>query len=196
MFGNYLKQELSIYDASKVKPLYIRQCIKYLRERGKYTVCVSEKSLSFFNFLKAEREVKDNPMDNVERIKPKQLLTPEEIKLRLGGYDVTLFHEYRTWMPEDIDFRTKSILVKNTENGHERYVFFGHKMSADLRRWMHHRDRYSDGPYLFPTSRGTQLSVTNFGATVRRQGRGVGLGITEKNGRKYQKHSPLNNLDI
>ena len=30
---------------------------------------------------------------------------------------------------------------------------------------------------LFPTSRGTQLSVTNFGATVRRKGRKVGLDI-------------------
>lgn len=130
LFGNFLKQELSIDDESKVKPLHIRQYIKYLRERGKYTVSASEKSLNinfpsnrtdylkpvsdvtiandtrnmkvFFNFLKAEREIKDNPMDNVERIKPKrkqkQLLTKEEIKLMLGAYDLTQFHEYRTWM--------------------------------------------------------------------------------------------------
>lgn len=291
LFGNFLGQELGIDDASKVKPSHVRQYIKYLRERGKYTVSASEKSLNinfpssrtdymkpmsdvtianytrnmkvFFNFLKLEREIKDSPMDTVEKIKPKrkqkQLLTPAEIKLMLGAYDLTHFHEYRTWMqlrlildtglrateccllmPEDIDFRTKSILVKNTKNGHERYVFFGHKASSDLKRWMQHRDRYSDSPYLFPTSRGTQLSVTNFGATVRRKGRYVGLDIhphllrnnfakyyliegngdfatlsrilghasvettmkayldfTDKEiGRKYQKHSPLNNLDI
>ena len=291
LFGNFLKQELNIDDASKVKSSHIRQYIKYLRERGKYTVSVSEKSLNinfpnnredykkkisevtianytrnikvFFNFLKLEREIKDNPMDTIEKIKPKriqkQLLSKEELKLMLGAYDLSKFHEYRTWiqlrlildtglrateccllMPEDIDFRTKSIIVKNTKNGHQRYVFFGHKMSVNLRRWMQHRDRYSDSPYLFPTSRGTRLSVTNFEATVRRKGKHVGLGIhphllrnnfakyyliegngdfatlsrilghasvettmkayldfTDKEiGRKYQKHSPLNNLDI
>lgn len=79
-------------------------------------------------------------------------------------------------MPEDIDFSTKSILVKNTKNGHERYVFFGH-MSANLKRWMQHRDRYSDSPYLLPPSQGTQLSVTNFGATDRRKGRHAWLEI-------------------
>ena len=228
LFGNFLEQELGVMDASKVKSSHIRLYVKHLRERGKYTVSASEKALDinfpknradykkpisdttianytrnmkvFFNFLKLEREIKESPMDTVERIKPKrkqkQLLTPQEIKLMLGAYDITHFHEYRTWMqlrlildsglrateccllmPEDIDFRTKSILVKNTKNGHERYVFFGHKISADLRRWMQHRDRYSDSPYLFPTSRGTQLSVTNFGATVRRKGRKVGLDI-------------------
>lgn len=42
---------------------------------------------------------------------------------------------------------------------------------------MQHRDRYSDSTSLFPTSRGTQLSVTNFWATVRKKGRRVGLDI-------------------
>ncbi len=291
LFRNYMVQEFKIEDAGKVKSSHVRQYIKYLRERGKYTVSSSDKVLNnnyperredyqkpmsdttianytrnmkvFFNFLKTEREITLNPMDTVEQIKPKrkqkQLLSPEEIKLMLGAYNLTKFHEYRTWiqlrlildtglrateccslMPEDIDFKTKSILVKNTKNGHERYVFFGYKMSVDLRRWMQHRDRYSDSPYLFPTSRGTRLDVNNFEATVRRKGLSVGLSIhphllrnnfakyyliegngdfatlsrilghssvettmkayldfTDKEiGKKYQRHSPLNNLDI
>lgn len=99
----------------------------------------------FFNFLKVENEISENPMKIVAQIKPKRKqkeLSPEELKLMLGACDVTLFHKYRTWiqlrlildtgirateccllMPEDIDFRTKSILVKNAKNGHERYVF-------------------------------------------------------------------------
>ncbi len=290
LFRNYLVQELKIEDASNVKASHIRRYIKYLNERGKYTVTASEKTLDinypnrredykkpisdttianytrnikvFFNFLKLEKEIRDNPMDTIEKIKPKRkqkrLLSEDEIKLMLGAYNLTKFHEYRTWvqlrlildtglrateicslMPEDVDFRTKSILVKNTKNGHERYVFFGSKMSVDLRRWMQHRDRYSDSIYLFPTTKGTQLNVTNFEGTVRRKGKSVGLEIhphllrnnyakyyllnngdfatlsrlmghssvevTQKAyldftdseiGRKYQKHSPLNNLDI
>lgn len=291
LFKNYLKQELNITDASKVKSSHVRHYIKYLRERGKYTVTASDKSLNinhpdkrtdykkpisdttianytrnmkvFFNFLKVENEISENPMKTVAQIKPKrkqkELLSPEELKLMLGAYDVTLFHEYRTWiqlrlildtgirateccllMPEDIDFRTKAILVKNAKNGHERYVYFGHKMSVDLKRWIRHRDRYSDSLYLFPTTRGTALAVTNFEGTVRRKGKSVGLNVhphllrnnfakyylINGNGdfvtlsrilghatvettmkayldftdreisRKYQKHSPLNNLDL
>jgi len=290
LFRNFLVQELNIDDAANVKPSHIRQYIKYLRDRGKYTVTASDKALNinyperredykkpisdttianytrnikvFFNFLLKEREIKDNPMENIERIKPKRkkkkLLTESELKLFFNSFNLTIFHEYRTWlqlrliletgcraseccslMPEDIDFKTKSILVKNTKNGHERYVYFGHKMSIELKRWMQYRDRFSDSPYLFPTTRGTRLDVTNFEATVRRKGRSVDLevhphllrnnfakyyllnfgdfatlsrilGHSDINttmkayldfsdreiGRKYQKHSPLNNLDI
>ena len=228
LFKNYLKQELNITDAAKVKSSHVRHYIKYLRERGKYTVTASDKTLNinhpdrradykkpisdttianytrnmkvFFNFLKVENEITENPMKTVAQIKPKrkqkELLSPEELKLMLGAYDLTLFHEYRTWiqlrlildtgtrateccllMPEDIDFRTKSIIVKNAKNGHERYVFFGHKMSVDLKRWIRHRDRYSDSQYLFPTTRGTALALTNFEGTVRRKGKSVGLDV-------------------
>lgn len=290
LFKNYLVQELSIVDASNVKPSHIRHYIKYLRERGKYTVTSSDKSLNinypnrredykkpisdttianytrnirvFFNFLKSEREIENNPMEKIDKIKPKrkkkELLSPEDIKLMLSAYDLSKFHEYRTFIqlrlildtglrasecceliPQDIDFKTKSILVRKTKNGHERYVYFGHKLSLDLKRWIKHKDRYSDSEYLFPTSRGTKLNVTNFEATVRRKGKEVELEIhphllrnnfakyyllqngdfatlsrilghsdvsTTLNsyldftdaeiGRKYQKHSPLNNLDL
>lgn len=290
LFRNYLIQELKIEDAANVKSSHVRRYIQYLRERGKYTVTAHEKSLNinyperredykkqisdttianytrnmkvFFNFLKKEREIKDNPMDNVDKIRPKRkqkkLLTDSELKTFFSSFNLTLFHEYRTWMqlrlildtgiratecctlvPDDIDFKTKAILVRNTKNGHERYVYFGHKLLVDLKRWFNHRDRYIDSPYLFPTSRGTQLTVTNFESTVRRKGRGVNLHVhphllrnnfakyyllnngdfatlsrilghasvettmkayldfsDREIGRKYQKHSPLNNLDI
>lgn len=290
LFKNYLIQELHIDDATNVKSSHIRRYIQYLRDRGKYTVTAHEKSLNinfpqhrtdykkqisdttianytrnirvFFNFLKMEREIKDNPMDNVDKIKPKRkqkkLLTESELKIFFRSFNLTLFHEYRTWMqlrlildtgiraneccslmPEDVDFKTKAILVRNTKNGHERYVYFGHKLLVDLKRWLSHKDRYVDSPYLFPTSRGTRLTVTNFESTVRRKGSNVELHVhphllrnnfakhyllnngdfatlsrilghasvettmkayldfsDREIGRKYQKHSPLNNLEI
>ncbi|MGE7921236.1 tyrosine-type recombinase/integrase [Viridibacillus sp. NPDC093762] len=291
LFAKYLDVELGITDASKVKSSHIRLYIRYLRARGKYTVASSDKGLKvnypdrredykkdisdttianytrnikvFFNFLKGEREIKENPMDTIEKIKPKrrqkQLLTPDELKLLFHSFDLTKFHEYRTWLqcrlildsgirageccglkPEDIDFRSKSILVRDTKNGKERYVFFGHKMSTDLRRWLQYKDRFSDSPYIFPTVRGTQLEVNNFKLSVRNAGKSVGLEVfphllrnnfakyyliegngdfvtlsrllghssvevtqkayldfTDKEiGKKYQRHSPLNNLNI
>ncbi|WP_025726760.1 tyrosine-type recombinase/integrase [Heyndrickxia ginsengihumi] len=217
----------------------------------------------FFNFLYSEHEIKINPVDNIKNIKPKRkqkaLLSPEEIKKVLNAFDLTKFHSYRCWVqtrlildtgiraseccalkPDNIDFKTKSILIENPKNNQERYVFFGFKMSNDLKRWMQYRDRFSDSIYLFPTIRGTKLDVRNFEKTLRNVGEKVGVNIhphllrnnfakyylIEGNGdfatlsrilghssvdvtmkayldftdaeigRKYQSHSPLNNLNL
>ncbi len=42
LFRVYLEKELKITDINKVKSVHIRQYVKYLRERGKYTVVSSE----------------------------------------------------------------------------------------------------------------------------------------------------------
>ncbi|MFS0776048.1 tyrosine-type recombinase/integrase [Neobacillus sp. 3P2-tot-E-2] len=296
LFAMYLKDEFKITDPTKVKTAHIRHYIKYLRERGKYTVVVKEKSKQinhpdhrhdfnkqlsdttianylrnikvFFNFLHSEREIKINPVENIENIKPnrkkKALLSPEELKKVLDTFDLTIFHSYRTWLqtrlildtgirageccdlrPEVIDFKNKSILIENPKNNQQRYVYFGFKMSNDLKRWMQYRDRYSDSPYLFPTIRGTKLDVRNFERSLKQAGNKVGVNIhphllrnnfakyyllgdnngygggdfatlsrilghssvdvtmkayldftDQEVGRKYQKHSPLSNLDL
>lgn len=291
LFALYLKDEFKIEDAAKVKSAHIRHYIKYLRERGKYTVVVKLKSKEvnhpdhrndfnkqisdttianylrnikvFFNFLFSEREIKINPVENIENIKPnrkkKSLLTPEELKSVLGTFDLTQFHSYRSWLmcrlildtgcrageicnlrPENIDFRNKSILIENPKNNQERYVYFGFKLSNDLKRWLQYRDRYSDSTYLFPTIRGTKLDVRNFERTLKQAGLKVGVNIhphllrnnfakyyliegsgdfatlsrilghssvdvtmkayldftDQEVAKKYQKHSPVNNLDL
>jgi integrase/recombinase XerD len=98
LFALYLKDEFKINDAAKVKSSHVRHYIKYLRERGKYTVVAREKSKQvnhpdhrhdfnkqisdttianylrntkvFFNFLYSEREIEVNPVENIENIKP------------------------------------------------------------------------------------------------------------------------------
>lgn len=291
LFALYLKDQFKIEDAAKVKSAHIRHYVKYLRERGKYTVVVKQKSKEvnhpdhrndfnkpisdttvanylrnikvFFNFLHTEREIKNNPVENIENIKPlrkkKALLSPDELKKVMDTFDLTVFHSYRSWVmtrlildtgirageccdlrPENIDFRNKSLLIENPKNNQERYVYFGFKVSNDLKRWLQYRDRYSDSIYLFPTIRGTKLDVRNFERTLKQAGSKVGVNIhphllrnnfakyylIEGNGdfatlsrilghssvdvtmkayldftdqevaRKYQKHSPVNNLDL
>jgi integrase/recombinase XerD len=44
LFGQYLKQQFKIEEVTKVQTGHIRQYIKYLRERGKYTVVSTEES--------------------------------------------------------------------------------------------------------------------------------------------------------
>ncbi|MFC5612673.1 site-specific integrase [Metabacillus niabensis] len=100
LFRVYLEKELKITDINKVKSVHIRQYVKYLRERGKYTVVSSEKSRKInhpdhrhdfnksisestvanylrnikvvFNLFESEREIKINPVSNIKNIKPKR----------------------------------------------------------------------------------------------------------------------------
>jgi len=228
LFGLYLEKEIKVTDITKVKSGHIRQYIKYLRERGKYTVVSREKPRKinqpdhrhdfnkpisdttvanylrnikvFFNFLESEREIKINPVSNIENIKPKRkqkaLLEVDEIKKVLNTFDLTVFHSYRSFIqtklildtgiragescdlrPENIDFKQKSILIENPKNNQQRYDYFGYKMSNELKRWLQYRDRYSDSDFLFPTIRGTKLDVRNYERTLREAGKKVGVSI-------------------
>jgi integrase/recombinase XerD len=228
LFGTYLKNEFNITEVENVKSVHIRSYIKYLRERGKYTVVANENSKEinnpdgrpdkgkqisdttianylrnikvFFNFLFSEREIKVNPVEKIENIKPqrkkKSLLSKDEFQKVFQSFDITTFHGYRSWLqsrlildtgmraqescdlrPDNIDFKHKSILIENPKSNQQRYVYFSFTMSNDLKRWLQYRDRYSDSPFLFPTSRGTKLDVRNYERTLRETGKKVGVEI-------------------
>ncbi|WP_227002690.1 tyrosine-type recombinase/integrase [Salicibibacter kimchii] len=98
LFAHYLEDVKGVTNAKDVKTEHIRAYIKYLRERGKYTVVSEEftreanspqnrpdigKEISdatignyvrnlkvFFRYLKEEREIKTNPAKPIENIKP------------------------------------------------------------------------------------------------------------------------------
>jgi len=97
LFLIYLKKEHQVEEPEKVKAAHIRQYVKYLQERGKYTVVGKESSKKinmpenrtdykktisgitinnylrsikvFFNYLQREEEIRKNPVDNIEMIK-------------------------------------------------------------------------------------------------------------------------------
>ena len=164
----------------------------------------------FFNFLIEEGEIKENPMKKVPTIKPqrkqKKLMTPKEIKDLMQAFDITTFHGYRNWLitrvmldtgirigeclnliPENIDFKERSILIVNPKNRRDRYAFFSAKLALDLKRWLEYRDRFSDSEYLFPTTRGTQLDSNVFEKSLK--GAGTKAGITS-----IQSHQLRNNF--
>lgn len=229
LFAIYLKETFDIEDAKKVQSGHIRQYIKYLQERGKYTVVANEQSKKinhpdkrpdhgkkismttianyvrnikvFFNYLyEIERELKKNPVENIDNPKVerkiKKLLTPEEIKKVLDQFDKTKFHGYRNWMitrllldtgcrigevvsiePKHIDFQHKSILITNPKNKQQRYVYFSAKLSTELKSWLKFHDRYSDSPYLFPTTKGTKLDIRNYETALREAGKKANIEI-------------------
>lgn len=97
LFARYLKDEKNINDAGNVKPEMIRDYIKYIRDRGKYTVSGNDKSKIyncpekrgdygkkvsdvtinnyirnikvFFNFLVDARVIRKNPTEKIKQIK-------------------------------------------------------------------------------------------------------------------------------
>lgn len=49
LFAQYLKEKFNIKEAGHVKEIHIREYIKYLQERGKYTV-ISNENTKKINF--------------------------------------------------------------------------------------------------------------------------------------------------
>lgn len=97
LFARYLKDEKNVNDAGNVKAEMIRDYIKYIRDRGKYTVSGNDKSRIyncperrsdygkkvsdvtinnyirnikvFFNFLVDARVIRKNPTEKIKQIK-------------------------------------------------------------------------------------------------------------------------------
>lgn len=216
----------------------------------------------FFNFLVAEREIKVSPAENIPHIKPerkkKSLLSESQLRQIMHSFDTTTFHGFRNWCmtrlildtgarigecvnlkPQDVDFKTRTILITNPKNRKQRYVFISLKFAKELRRWMLYRDRYSDSEYLFPTNRGNKQDTSLYAVALKKAGKEIGVDVSphllrnnfakyyllnggdfatlsrilghtsvdvtmrayldfseDEIGRKYQKHSPLNNMRL
>lgn len=229
LLSNYMCSEFKITDVQKTTSTHIRYYIKYLKERGKYTVTARDESVKynhpenrgdykkqismstvsnyvrnikvFFNWLHdVEGEIKKNPIDKIENIKSdrkvKKMISVEEFKRIFNAFDYTTFHGYRNLMITKllfdtgmrigecldlesvcIDFMHKSILIKNAKSRQQRYVYFGNKMSRELKAWMKFKDRYVETDLLFSTKRGTFLSIHNYEKSLKEAGVRVGVEV-------------------
>ena len=157
---------------------------------------------AFFSYAHNEGIVAVNPAKGVPHIKPtrteKKLLTKSELDMVFKAMDRTTFHGYRNYIisklildsgmriseclaliDTDIDFRYRSItLTKDVKFNKERMVYVSQTMMEDLKRWIRYRDRYSSSELLFPTIRGTQLSIKNFEGYLSGIGKRFGLEVT------------------
>ena len=97
LLAEYLEKEWKIEDANEVKDLHLRSYIKYLQERGKYTVVINENTKLannpekrkdyreklenatinnylrnikvFFNYLHSEKIIRTNPVERIKKLK-------------------------------------------------------------------------------------------------------------------------------
>lgn len=125
LFSLYLQDQFNITDAKDIKATHVRHYVRYLRERGKYTVSLTDneehpntlrgdrgKPISmttisnyvrnlkvFLRFLYKEREIREDIASKIESIKPerkqKRLLSRQDLTRVLRAFDVTTFHGHR-----------------------------------------------------------------------------------------------------
>lgn len=216
----------------------------------------------FFSYLYEEQVIRTNPMKNVKNIKAdrkaKIMLEDNELKQFFKAFDVTKFDQYRDWIiarlifdtgarigelleivPSDIDLRANALLLRNTKNKKQRFVYFSDKTRRNLKSWLDYKDRYTNSDYVFPTIHNTKVRIEGIERSFRLRSKDVGLQVSPHllrnnfakryliNGgdlatlsrllghasieitsqiyldfadkevsRKYQRHSPLSNLDI
>lgn len=155
---------------------------------------------AFFSYLHREKVIRKNPCLDIEKIKPerkvKPLLSESELQLFLRSFDVSKFHEFRTWIiarmildtgarigeliaivPGDIDLRSGALLLRETKSKKERFVYFSQKMGRNLRSWLEYRDRYTDSPYVFPSIKGNRMDIRTVGSAFRKHSKLVGVDI-------------------
>jgi len=175
--------------------------VDYGRNVSETTLANYQRNITaFFNYLYREKVVKKNPCKDMEKIKPqrkvKSLLSESELQLFFRSFDVSRFHEYRNWViarmildsgcrigellaivPADIDIRNGSVLLRHTKSKKERFIYFSPKMGRSLKSWLEYRDRYTDSPYVFPSTRGNQMDVRNIESAFRKHAKLVGLEV-------------------
>ena len=216
LFSLYLQKEFTINSPMDVRASHIRHYIKYLQERGKYTVQTANSDINFphnrtdngkdlspntinnyirnikvfFNYLYEERVLKENPVERInflkKRDKIKESLNEDEVNSILKKFDNTTFHGYRDYMitrllltvgcrlgetlsihVEDIDFKHRTILFKDTKNKKERLGYLTNKLTYDLKKWIGYKERYLQTELLFPTNRGTKLQLSSYERALR-----------------------------
>ncbi|HBV88070.1 MAG TPA: integrase [Desulfosporosinus sp.] len=147
----------------------------------------------FFNWLEDEDEIEKNPMKKIKLLKGseriKAILSEQEINSILNSFDKTKFNEYRDYIVtlflldtgcrisecldikiDDVNLINQVVLLRYTKNKKERVVFFSPKLKKELKHWIKYKDRYMVNDLLFPTNRGTLLSINLYERTLRKIG--------------------------
>lgn len=228
LFLIYLHKEHDVEEPAKVKTGHIRQYIKYVQERGKYTVVGNDRSIKinhpqnrtdykktvsnvtinnyirnikvFFNWLYSEGEIKKNPVEDIKQIKTERRqkagISEEEFRALLNQFDYTKYHGYRNKVivmllqdtgmrigetllveVDNIDFKHRMILVTKTKGNKERYVYFSQQMARELRHYIRFKERYTSTNLLFPTTRGTEMTVQSFEKQLRDAANAINLSV-------------------
>ncbi|WP_246832438.1 tyrosine-type recombinase/integrase [Viridibacillus sp. FSL H8-0123] len=156
---------------------------------------------AYYSYLYQERLIRTNPMKDVKSVKPERkakiMLEDNELNLFFRSFDVTKFDQYRDWIiarvifdtgsriselsatvDADYDLRNNAILLRETKNNKQRFVYFSDKTRRHLKSWLNYKDRYSNSAYTFPTLHGNRVKIEGVERSFRLRARDVGLHVT------------------
>lgn len=156
---------------------------------------------AYYSYMYQERLIRSNPMKDVKSVKPERkvkiMLEDNELNLFFRSFDVTKFDQYRDWIiarvifdtgsriselsatvDADYDLRNNAILLRETKNSKQRFVYFSDKTRRHLKSWFNYKDRYSNSAYTFPTLHGNRVKIEGVERSFRLRARDVGLQVT------------------
>ncbi|MGN8645428.1 tyrosine-type recombinase/integrase [Gracilibacillus sp. HCP3S3_G5_1] len=175
---------------------------------------------AFFSYLYKEKIIRKNPCEGIEKIKPqrkvKSLLSEQELQMFFRSFDMSKFHEFRTWIfarlildtgsriselneivPADIDFRNNALLLRITKNKKERFVYFSAQTGRYLKSWLEYSDRYTNSPYVFPSIRGNKMDIRTIESAFRKHSKLSGIDVRPHQLRNnFAKYYLLNGGDF
>lgn len=172
----------------------------YKKEISKTTINNYIRNIKvFFNYMYESRYINNNPIKRVKQLKNQRKVVGyiDDVNMNklLKSFDLSKFHEYRDYVitnlifdtgmrlgetllikETDIDFVRRTIFLPadNTKGKKDRYVFFSAEMGKELKRWLQYKDRYKESQYVFCTTRGTNLKVSNYETNFTKYGERIG----------------------
>ena len=175
--------------------------VDYKKEVSKTTINNYIRNIKvFYNYMYENRYINNNPIRRVKQLKNQRKVVGyiEDVSMNklLKSFDLSKFHEYRDYIiaqlifdtgmrlgetllikESDIDFVKRTILLRaeNTKGKKDRYVFFSAEMLKELKRWLKYKDRYKESEFVFCTTRGTNLKVSNYETNFKKYGERIGL---------------------
>lgn len=175
--------------------------VDYQKEVSKTTINNYIRNIKvFYNYMYENRYINNNPIRRVKQLKNQRKVVGyiEDVSMNklLKSFDLSKFHEYRDYViaqlifdtgmrlgetllikESDIDFVKRTILLRaeNTKGKKDRYVFFSAEMLKELKRWLKYKDRYKESDFVFCTTRGTNLKVSNYETNFKKYGDRIGL---------------------
>ncbi len=171
----------------------IDQMVLKMINRGLHPTTINHRIRStkqFYEYLKAEMIVKDNPADKLERKKPKttavETFSEEQLKAMLAAPNKTKFVGQRDYtfmlilldtgvrLSElvniqlmDIRMADNEIIVTRGKGGKSRRVFISPKTKEELKKYIYSRGDIPDNPYLLVSNEDKPMTGRNVQERLR-----------------------------
>jgi len=201
-FSQWVLRNLnSDMQVQEIEPHTLRQYLFYLQEKNlsKPTLATHYRNLkAFFNFLKREGYIKENPIERIPAFKLSRqyphILEDIQVSELLQAPNQKTWEGYRNYVIlltfldtgmrveelirlnlQDINLGTRSIIIQEGKGDKSRQVFMGKKLTKAMHRWIEQRGYKAYEEALFTTRQGERLKQRNLEKIIERLAKKAGI---------------------